>query len=60
MIFRFEVDTSNAAYDGSMADVAEELRRQVRVATDLMIWNGLKEGRVMDINGNTVGRWTYQ
>lgn len=62
MIFRLEIDTSNDAFDGSMWDVAIELRRLVNKAVDdfypasAFVPNG---GALLDVNGNTVGSWTY-
>ena len=64
MIFRFEVDTTNAAFDGSLNDVKWELSRQFQQTMERFYnkesgWCA-SGGPVLDVNGNTVGQWSYE
>lgn len=55
-----EIDTTNDAFDGSMLDVATEVDRIVRRALYGPFLGPENEGSLLDINGNTVGRWKYK
>jgi hypothetical protein len=61
MRFHFEVDTANAAFDGSLEDVRRELNRIFEQVMHDFLFGGYSPdgGPVRDINGNTVGRWSY-
>lgn len=61
MIFRVEIETDGATFDGSMQDVAHELRRLLnKVVDDFYPASAYvpSEGKIMDLNGNTIGRWS--
>lgn len=52
-MFTVKIDTDNAAYtDSPEYEIASNLQE---IASDLN--NGVRRGRVMDHNGNSVGTW---
>lgn len=52
-MFTVKINTGNAAYtDDPEYEIASNLRE---IASDLN--NGVRRGRVMDHNGNSVGTW---
>lgn len=53
-MFRIEFDTNNAAFECG----ENEIRRILNNTAD-KVYNGRKEGLVMDINGNQIGYWVY-
>jgi len=53
-VFKVEISTGNAAFDG---DVPGELAR-ILSAIIVAIEDGDRAGACRDINGNTVGSWT--
>lgn len=62
MNFRVEIETDNDAFDGSLWDVAIELRRMLnKVVDDFYPASAYvpNDGAILDINGNVVGRWHY-
>lgn len=52
-MFTLTIETDNAAFEHSMIDEIERITRRVM----LRIAAGETSGKIMDINGNTVGRW---
>lgn len=56
MAFTLNIKTGNAAFEGE--DARYELSRILReLADELGEWGTENSGKVMDINGNTVGAW---
>ena len=58
-VLTVEVQLDNAAFDGSLADCAGEVTRILeRMAAKLA--DGADGGALLDVNGNTVGRWALE
>lgn len=62
-MFKLEIKTGGAAFmDPCNPDIQDadtyEVRRILRVVSG-QIESGRREGAIMDINGNKVGRWSY-
>lgn len=60
-MFQLTINTDNAAFgDGDNAAEACELARILRMLAETFDSDGWvgDEGRLRDINGNTVGNWT--
>lgn len=57
MAFTLTFDTDNDAFQNEN-DLVEEIPRILRtIATKFE--HGRTEGAVMDVNGNSIGRWEY-
>lgn len=56
MTFKLEIETDNAAFE---EDPAPELRRLLFVVAE-HVHAGRKDGKVQDVNGNTVGAWSIE
>lgn len=55
-MFKLEFDTDTAAFDSGAADVEiDRILRRVSYAVRL----GEVYGALLDINGNTIGQWSY-
>lgn len=54
--FSIEFECDNAAFE---EDPAQEVSR-ILTRTASHVLNGHTEGRVKDINGNTIGRWSLE
>jgi hypothetical protein len=55
--FKLNIKTGNAAFSEEEGGPHLELARLLREVAD-RVENGEDHGSVMDINGNSVGRWT--
>ena len=58
-MFHLEIDTRNAAFED---DPAAEIARILAATADQVEAYGLAEedsSKIRDLNGNTVGEWTY-
>ena len=59
-MFKLTIRLGNDAMQ-TPADVADTLRNQVARAVDTVLTTTqAAEGRIWDINGNTVGRWSFK
>jgi hypothetical protein len=62
--FRIEIDCSNDAFheDETLHDEGIEIARILRETADLadvLVLYGGENQPIRDVNGNTVGRWSY-
>lgn len=57
-MFRLEFETDNAAFDAEDGDPAGEVRRILHSIGE-RVRLGVTEGNVLDVNGNTVGSWSW-
>lgn len=55
-MFKLEFDTDNAAFDDENKGV-EISRILLRVGSEILLEND-NEGSVLDINGNSIGKWS--
>ena len=53
--FRLEMECENAAFEDRGAEIARILRRLAKRIED--VGDAAAESAILDINGNTVGRW---
>ena len=58
-MFRLEISTDNAAFHDDTDPSAEVSRILGRLAARLGELTEADKGKLYDINGNTVGTWTY-
>lgn len=56
-MFELKIETDNAAFEGDVERVVEITRLMNLVS--LRLSDGEIEGKLRDINGNTVGSYTY-
>jgi len=60
-MFKLEIETGNAAFGPTVLDRNAEIARLLRKAADRIDANGNtmpESGKLMDLNGNSCGRWT--
>jgi hypothetical protein len=57
MAFKINIKTDNAAFSKEEGGPHAEVARLLREVAE-RVENGEDYGSVMDINGNSVGRWT--
>lgn len=57
MAFTLTIETGNAAFGEDPGQVRGEVGRILTKVTELVEESYQSEGALLDINGNTVGRW---
>lgn len=58
MKFTLEIDCGNAAFDGEL-ERDTEVARILRLAAERIEAGAGDKGRLLDINGNIVGKWEF-
>lgn len=64
MGFKVEFETSNAAFEedinGEISRILADLADQFQDNGGLPVGPGIETGKLWDVNGNMVGKWTYR